>query len=56
MPSFGNPADAPSRFEPEAVKNLFDGRDVLEFRQPSDLLSNLMQSTAGRLRGKNRTS
>ena len=52
VPSFSNPADAPSRFEPEAVKNLFDGAEVLEFRQPSDLLSNLMQST----RGKNRTS
>ena len=56
VPSFSNPADAPSRFEPEAVKDLFDGAEVLEFQQPPDLLSNLMQSTAGRLRGKNRTS
>ena len=56
VPSFSNPADAPSRFEPEAVKGLFDGAEILEFQQPSDLLSNLMQSTAGQSRGKKRTS
>ena len=52
VPSFSNPADAPSRFEPEAVRSLFGDAEILEFPQPSDLLPNLMQITAGQSRGK----
>ena len=56
VPSFSNPADAPSRFEPETARGLFDDAELLEFQQPSELLSNLMQSMAGQSRGKKRTS
>lgn len=48
VPSFSNPADAPSRFEPESSKDLCGNAEVCDFIQPEELLSRLMQSTAGR--------
>lgn len=43
IPSFSNPADAPSRFEPEASRDLFGAAEICDFIQPKELLSRLVQ-------------
>lgn len=48
VPSFSNPADPPSRFEPEATSCLFQNAEMRDFIQPEELLSKLVQPTAGR--------
>ena len=49
VPSFSNPADFPSRFKPELAKALFEYAETYPFMHSDDLISRLMQSTAGRV-------
>ena len=57
VPSFSNPADAPSRFKPELAKEWFPSAEIQSLAHDSDLLERLINQSAGRIKGgKNLTS
>ena len=51
MPSFSNPADAPSRFKPELAKEWFPSAEIHSLVHDSDLVGRLVNSSAGRNEG-----
>ena len=48
VPSFSNPADAPSRFKPELDKEWFPFAEIRSLVHDDDLLGRLMNPSAGR--------
>ena len=51
VPSFSNPADAPSRFKPELAKEWFPSAELRSLVRDSDLVERLVNPTAGRREG-----
>ena len=48
VPSFSNPADAPSRFKPELAKEWFPSAELHSLVHDGDLIGRLVKSSAGR--------
>ena len=51
VPSFSNPADAPSRFKPELAKEWFPSAEIQSLACDAGLVERLVSQSAGRIKG-----